>query len=223
MSSLKQKRSSDGFRSGVKDKRVERTEQAVEKAYFRLLESTDYEKITISALAREAGIDRKTFYLHYGSIAELTDRVMYEKARQLVKSLVAGLKARKGDPDGVPFHIGDLMSSMCGELTDGMSSLRRFMRHVPIEMILDRLPELLAEAFMEEGYYSSSIPKRHNRLCTSFMGAGLVSLLRQWILFPERDVSASEVSALAETLTFDGLNGVMRTLSDASRYEDSSR
>ncbi|WP_392391644.1 TetR/AcrR family transcriptional regulator [Slackia piriformis] len=38
-----------------------------------MAQEKDYGKITISELAREADVDRKTFYLHYSSIEDMID------------------------------------------------------------------------------------------------------------------------------------------------------
>ena len=50
--------------SGTKkiDRRVLKTRQAIEEALASLILKTDYDKITVSALAKEANINRKTFY-----------------------------------------------------------------------------------------------------------------------------------------------------------------
>lgn len=45
------------------DRRVVRTRKAIREAFFKLMENQDYHKITIASVAREADIDRKTFYL----------------------------------------------------------------------------------------------------------------------------------------------------------------
>ena len=75
-----------------KDKRVARTEKAIREAFFKLLGDVDYEKISVSALAREAGVDRKTFYLHYKSIDALADEILRVRAlrqRQHPRKLAA--------------------------------------------------------------------------------------------------------------------------------------
>ena len=53
------------------DRRIIRTKKAIDAALDKLLTEKDVSKITVSAIAREADIDRKTFYLHYSSIEEL--------------------------------------------------------------------------------------------------------------------------------------------------------
>ena len=50
------------------DRRVIRTRSAIRKAFTDLLAETAYNKITITALAKRADVDRKTFYTHYSSV-----------------------------------------------------------------------------------------------------------------------------------------------------------
>ena len=52
----------------MKDRRVLRTKKAIQNAYLDLLKKKGTEKITISDIAREADIDRKTFYLHLSAL-----------------------------------------------------------------------------------------------------------------------------------------------------------
>ena len=197
-----------------RDKRVQRTEKAIRTAFFRLLERMDYEKITVSALAREAGIDRKTFYLHYGSIDALTDEMLRESSKVLVDSLISGLQARmSGSPKEPqrtePLRMGPLFSAFCDQMDGGMPNLRSQMRHIPVDMLLDRMPDVLAEAFVEDGRLVHNVPKPFEELCAAFVGAGMTMLFRRWVLEVGDKPSAEEVAKLADTLVFDGLHGVV--------------
>lgn len=53
------------------DLRAIKTEKAILKAFHELSRETEFTKINVSALTERAGINRKTFYLHYHSIEEL--------------------------------------------------------------------------------------------------------------------------------------------------------
>lgn len=53
------------------DRRIVRTRRAIHIAFIDLLTEYEYTKITITALAKRADIDRKTFYTHYSSIDSL--------------------------------------------------------------------------------------------------------------------------------------------------------
>lgn len=66
------------------DRRVIKTKRAILDAFMGLVATMPYEKITISALAREANIDRKTFYLHYASIDDLLEDVMEQKLEEML-------------------------------------------------------------------------------------------------------------------------------------------
>lgn len=71
------------------DRRRPATKRRIREALAELLEESAFEKITVTALAERADIDRKTFYLHYGSISDLMAEIqgeILEEALQLVVS-----------------------------------------------------------------------------------------------------------------------------------------
>ena len=59
------------------DLRVVKTREAIQTAFERLLETTEFGEITISTIAREARVSRKTFYAHYSSTADLLADMEY--------------------------------------------------------------------------------------------------------------------------------------------------
>lgn len=65
------------------DLRVIKTKQALHRALLLLLKTKTLESISISALCREAKVNRGTFYLHYKDIAEL----FYEHLHHLLQDL----------------------------------------------------------------------------------------------------------------------------------------
>lgn len=192
------------------DKRVRRTEKAITEAFFSLLETRDYDKITVSALACEARIDRKTFYLHYRSVDELADSILRTRARNLVQTLLASARGRETEPGSRSLRVDELMRAMWGEIDSNLSSVRSQMRHMPLDQVLDRLPNLLTEAFLECGCLSNGLTKQQEKLCASFMGAGLIALMRSWAFDNGSKCSPDELAELAETLVFEGVTGVVK-------------
>lgn len=53
----------------------ERTDEAIQKAFFSLLEKKDFHKITASDIIRVSGVNRSTFYRHYVDKYEILDRI----------------------------------------------------------------------------------------------------------------------------------------------------
>ena len=67
------------------DRRVLRTRKAIMDAFSTLIARQSIDKISISALAREANIDRKTFYLHYASINDLVNSFIRQHVERLLE------------------------------------------------------------------------------------------------------------------------------------------
>ncbi len=60
------------------DVRNERTEKAIVEAMLQLLETIPFSQVSVSALARRAGVSRSTFYAHFGSPYDVFVRVVGE-------------------------------------------------------------------------------------------------------------------------------------------------
>lgn len=67
------------------DKRVRRTRQALDQALEELALNYNYHEITVTMLTQAAGINRKTFYLHYDSIDDLIKQFSDHLADQLIE------------------------------------------------------------------------------------------------------------------------------------------
>ncbi|MFH5811155.1 TetR/AcrR family transcriptional regulator [Companilactobacillus sp. FL22-1] len=70
------------------DRRVQKTNQALQKAFQELAQGQNYHDITVKALTEKAQINRKTFYLHYDSIDDFADMVAHEIAQRLFASII---------------------------------------------------------------------------------------------------------------------------------------
>lgn len=75
------------MRERSKDLRVRRTLTAVRKAFNDLVLTRDYHDISITDLTDKAGINRKTFYLHYSSLDDLVAEVEEEIAEDILKHI----------------------------------------------------------------------------------------------------------------------------------------
>ena len=58
------------------DLRVLRTRAALHEAFNELMEETTLDRITVKTLTERAGINRKTFYLHFETIEAFYDSIM---------------------------------------------------------------------------------------------------------------------------------------------------
>lgn len=86
------------MRERSKDLRVRRTLTAVRKAFNDLVLTRNYNEISITDLTEKAGINRKTFYLHYSSLDDLVAEVEEEMSKDILDNI--GEYARKLDLEG---------------------------------------------------------------------------------------------------------------------------
>lgn len=63
------------------DRRTIITKGIIKDSLLELLQDTSYEKVTISALCRQAEITRATFYLHYDNIDNVLDELLDDALR----------------------------------------------------------------------------------------------------------------------------------------------
>ena len=60
----------------TKDRRIRRTRRQIRRALAQLMQQKSASEITVKELVDLADINRSTFYLHYETIADLTDEAM---------------------------------------------------------------------------------------------------------------------------------------------------
>ena len=71
------------------DRRVDKTKKSIHNAFVALIQRKPYTSITISELAREADIDRRTFYLHYECIDDVASEMQEIARNMIVKKMEA--------------------------------------------------------------------------------------------------------------------------------------
>ncbi len=174
------------------DRRFVRTEKAIRSAFFRLAEQLDIQKITISALAREADIDRKTFYLHYDSVDMLIDELMNEEALLLVDQL------RKSVSDNNSDMTVDFLQELSVGLAVDMKSIRRMAAHMSIESQLQRIEQPLIEAIVADNSFNFDNEVANADYYISFLTAGMLAVYRRWLL-EDSDIPLDNISKVART------------------------
>ncbi|MBQ7117123.1 MAG: hypothetical protein IJN88_02825 [Clostridia bacterium] len=71
----------------------------IEKAYFDLLETTHYSKITVSDIIRKAEISRTTFYRHYVDIFDMHHKVSDKLAYCIIEECAGLIMTARSEQD----------------------------------------------------------------------------------------------------------------------------
>lgn len=184
------------------DKRVIRTKKAIKAALFKIMEEKDISSISISELAQEANVNRRTFYTHYRNITDILDEIegdLVEALGRLVKSI--DLKAsRKSAYD---LFIG-LDSLITVEFNYYFHLVRVDMRGI----LMSRLKNVIKEI---TDMVLAQLCKKHGEnaaIVSSFVVGGFLNMYLEWRFHPEgcRIEQAAELAGKMVELCIENVN-----------------
>ena len=171
------------------DLRVVKTREAIQSAFERLLETTEYGSITVSAVAREARVSRKTFYSHYSSVADL----LREMARDTVEDVVCSIQP-EGELLSVEEWVGGFARATLAALRDNPHLENNVVRCLPTAALIAMVQHPLSEVFEKEMCKREISPTSSSEYGAAFFLGGLCSGYETWML-SDRDPAALDEAA----------------------------
>ena len=157
------------------NQRVTLTKRLLEEALLRLLDKKELDKISISELCCEAGINRATFYRHYFSPRD----ILIEMQVNFIKYMhVRFGKDSRGKPEK------EYLVELCTYLYERADTIKIFVRHnTEKDFIL--LINMLVEAFLKQMRDEKKAPDIDDAslslISTSIAGGGYF-MLRRWLV-----------------------------------------
>lgn len=188
------------------DRRVRRSRRAIIEAFERLIMSCELDEITVSALAREADVDRKTFYQHFGTIDGLLDAI----ADQTVSEILDEVEEAVGDggPSGDRAWLHAFFDALMRNLSEDLILEQRYYEHIPSELLFERLSRPLMRQIVDRGLVSGTLTGDDLEMLLSFGLGGLFSLYRWWFL-SDRSIPLEEVTRRAGLLVEGGVSELL--------------
>ena len=185
------------------DRRVRRSRRAIMDAFERLILSQPLDQITVSAIAREADVDRKTFYQHFGTVDGLLDAVAEERVSTLLDE-VEQLCVREScaAPDA-------FFDALMSRISRNLELEQGYCEHMPLELLFERLARPLMRQIVERGFVRGELDDAELEMILSFELGGLFSLYRWWLL-TGRSVPLPEVTRCANALSDQGVRQFLR-------------
>ena len=179
------------------DKRVIKTRAGIKTALMQLTLKKEIGKITISNLTEKAQINRSTFYLHYSSVADVTDDIEKEISAR-ISSCINN------------FNYGDIYGSTCAMFTNLTNVLNEnatmknyILNSTASDYILGRIKEILVDKTMTA--VLEQYPKYKNQdfaYTFTFLSAGIIDTYIKWAHSEDKEITLEEliktVSALIE-------------------------
>lgn len=185
------------------DRRVVRTKRSLRQAFFELLVTTPYQKITITALANKADIDRKTFYTHYASIDDLFQDIIYQETERVLCHL---------ETEDLFDDPARFTKSYFYELAHVVDLTKRersqMLRHLPVYKLIHYSTTITHELLCESIHDISPEEREYLNVVIQMGLAGIFYAYAQW-LNEETALTFDELLDLAGTTLSHGLSGLI--------------
>ncbi len=195
------------------DRRIVRSRNAILSAFERLLMEKPLADITVSAIAREANVDRKTFYVHFGTVDGLLDAIAVDVVEMIVDSVEKTLASMDGDTNECALGAAATFFKTVNEaLCNNLLLNRQLIENIPLDDFMARLRVPLEHEIAERGLLPEGIKDEMFEYYLAFLLSGIIGIYRTWAL-SDGSVAIERVSAVANDLTLNGLSSLETRLS----------
>lgn len=184
------------------DRRVTKTKAAIHDAFFTLIKTCDYNDITITALAREANIDRKTFYTHYRTLDDVVADIFSDTFQKYASEIdVEHFFDNVTENTTRAFQAINQSLEKHGLLLDAP-----LLNMIPIERVLRICTTCINEMLQENSQWNNASETIPLSFITEYYVGGIAALYRAW-LTSDRSIDLEELSLIAANNTLYGIMG----------------
>lgn len=190
------------------DRRIVRSRNAILSAFERLLMEKPLADITVSAIAREANVDRKTFYVHFGTVDGLLDAIAVDVVEMIVDSVEKTLSSMGGNTNERALGAAATFFKTVNEaLCNNLVLNRQLIENIPLDDFMARLRVPLEHEISERGLLPEGLKDEMFDYYLAFLLSGIIGIYRTWAL-SDGSVPIERVSAVANDLTLNGLSSL---------------
>ncbi|MBO7675489.1 MAG: TetR/AcrR family transcriptional regulator C-terminal domain-containing protein [Atopobiaceae bacterium] len=181
------------------------TRRAIAAALKQLLESTPFDRVTVTALASLCGINRQTFYYHFRDIYDLIGWIVEDRMRTLLDDKNVSI------PKDAEVIIAACLTALKEE-RELVTRLLRSTDPVIINLILQNHLGKIIENSLDAIYEQSHVTEDDRRIVSSFCVGGFLNTVYVWIDKGMREDPRVLAQRLA-TIICTGLSSVIPLLS----------
>ena len=184
------------------DRRIEKTRKAIQEAYFRLIMNSKLKKITISEIAKEADIDRKTFYLHYESIDDILKDFTNLKINELKNNLT------ESNIKTASFTVDSFFETLNNIVMDNYDLFKFIATNQRYDFFFGRIKDQLVESIVNTHQKYFQLNDQELEIYAEFFISAIISSYVRWI---KNDIPV-DIETLSQTVraaAFGELNNIL--------------
>lgn len=187
------------------DRRVVRSRAAILAAFERLLLKKPLADITVSAIAREANVDRKTFYVHFGTVEGLLDAIAEDAVTGIVDTVEETISHAPAEPTQRALEgFATFFEAINDAIRNNLVLNRQLFENIPLDDFMTRLRIPLEREIQVRGLLPLSLKDEMFDYYIAFLLSGIIGIYRTWALSDD-GIDIERVSTVANELTVNGL------------------
>ena len=184
------------------DRRVIKTKRAIKNAFAKLLAEKDVNAITISDIAAQADINRKTFYNYYTGVHEVIGEIEDDIIRHVDEALT-DIDFKNSLES--PYFVFEKLTSVINTDMDFFGYLLGMNTNVSLTSKITELLKSKTKAVLRQ---TLEIDEFRLEFMLDFLMSGMVAVYRRWFN-SDRRITVDEISREIKLLAFKGLSGFL--------------
>lgn len=181
------------------DRRVIRTQKSIRDAFLKLMQMKEFHQITVTELAHLADIDRKTFYLHYNSTADILNEFETELAEKVLALLQKDSQ----------FDIHTFFSGLNNIMMEDIGLYRRISEATSYGFFLTECKDILKRTIQQSFYASASMTPEIFNVYTEYIASGIIGIYTDWLCSNSK-ISMEELTEAAKDAVSNGWNKIVK-------------
>ena len=183
------------------DKRVIKTKKNISDALLSLIGKKESSKITVSEITKIAGIERKTFYLHYSCIED----VYKDLENHIEDDLEIEAKKIIDDPN---FKFQNIYYNMNVVINNNLNFFKAIAKNDSYSFLLHSFEKILSNAISKLALKAYDIKSPRVKYYADFYAAGMLKIYVEW-LRDEIDLSLDELTIILSKASFLSLDDLI--------------
>ncbi len=184
------------------DLRIIKTKRNIRQAFAELMSRKPMEEITVSDVASEALINRKTFYAHYAGVHEIIAEIEDE--------ITASLKILLGQKsfEDILNNPYDLFHDVIQIINKDIDVYGRLLTVSGNSNLIQKIIQMIRQQICSTFVNKAPVDKQTLDMAVYFMLSGLLAIFAEWYNTGRRQ-SIEELSEQLSRLCFDGVHGLV--------------
>lgn len=185
------------------DRRIKRTKSAIKRAFIKLLQQKDLDKITVSDITNEADINRGTFYLHYEDKYILLEDMENEYISQLSNS--SQFKDIKGSSseDIANTFVENVLIPSLQHIYDNLDFYHTIFKIERTSRIETEINQHISKNIKQNISINHKVKDIPEMYFFSYVSGATISIIKYWVL-DEHRISVNELARHIHQIVYYG-------------------